>query len=216
MLSNLKRFYTDHLIYNILPFWLKYSLDYEYEGYFTYFNNDGTKLISADKYTWAQGRMIYVWALLSNFYIFSDREKSQFKEHALSGAEFIMRHCIREDGSCYFSTNRWGHPVITEKSIYADCFAVIGLAGCAGISEDDRYAKTAFMLFKKAAEKILQSSFSSLPYPSPNGYSHIGASMIMLNTAQIAALNLSKLGAEAVYYIKKSQSICSNTSLQTI
>lgn len=51
---------------DVLPFWEKYSPDYERGGVFTCFSNSGDKLLSEDKYIWSQGRMLWVLSRLEN------------------------------------------------------------------------------------------------------------------------------------------------------
>jgi len=43
-------FYRQHLETAILPFWLAHSIDDEYGGFFTCFDNSGDRLVSTDKY----------------------------------------------------------------------------------------------------------------------------------------------------------------------
>ena len=54
-------FYENELTNNILPFWLENCEDKENGGYFNCFTNDGSELVSRDKYTWSQGRFIWLF-----------------------------------------------------------------------------------------------------------------------------------------------------------
>ena len=47
---------------NLLSFWMGRCLDTENGGYFNCFTNDGSRLISTDKYTWSQGRFLWVFS----------------------------------------------------------------------------------------------------------------------------------------------------------
>lgn len=43
---------------NILPFWLR-AVDTDSGGVFTCFSNDGSTLLSENKFTWSQGRFLW-------------------------------------------------------------------------------------------------------------------------------------------------------------
>lgn len=50
-------FFRKELTENLLSFWMPRCLDQENGGYLNCFTNDGSKLISTDKYTWSQGNV---------------------------------------------------------------------------------------------------------------------------------------------------------------
>jgi N-acylglucosamine 2-epimerase len=50
-LSALADKWRDDLVSNVLPFWLKNSLDHEFGGYFTCLDRDGS-VLAQDKYHW--------------------------------------------------------------------------------------------------------------------------------------------------------------------
>ena len=54
-LSALADKWRDDLVSNVLPFWLKNSLDVECGGYFTCLDRDGT-VLAQDKYHWCVAR----------------------------------------------------------------------------------------------------------------------------------------------------------------
>ena len=61
-LLRLKGFYENELTNRILAFWLPRCEDREYGGYVNCFDNAGEKLQSYDKYTWSQGRFVWVFS----------------------------------------------------------------------------------------------------------------------------------------------------------
>ena len=63
--EQLLSYYVAELKDNILPFWEKNCLDPVNGGYFNCFTNDGKKLMSRDKYTWSQGRFVWIWSKLA-------------------------------------------------------------------------------------------------------------------------------------------------------
>ncbi len=57
-MKNLEKYssqYKTELLENILPFWMKFSRDEKYGGYFTCLEKEG-KVFDTDKFVWLQGR----------------------------------------------------------------------------------------------------------------------------------------------------------------
>ena len=84
-ITDMKEFYINNLFSNVLPFWDK-AIDREEGGIFTCFTNDGSKLISTDKYTWAQGR--FLWWLSRLYYQFLTPKND------ITAGNSIIRHHI--------------------------------------------------------------------------------------------------------------------------
>ena len=49
--------YRHELYSSVLPFWLDYSQDKQYGGYFTCLDRDGS-VFDTDKFVWLQGREV--------------------------------------------------------------------------------------------------------------------------------------------------------------
>lgn len=193
-------FYKHHLNNCILPFWLSRSIDNEYGGYFTCFDNMGEKLVSQDKYTWSQGRMIWLFSKLSDMECLSGGDKEKYAFLAGQGAEFLMKNCLLENGNCTFVMSREGLPKPPIKggdcdsSIYADCFVVIGLSKYAALVGNREVLDFACKLYKSIAGRIDSNCFKSEPYPVPAGYRPHGIPMILLNTSFELADAMDRLG----------------------
>jgi N-acylglucosamine 2-epimerase len=135
-------FYVQHLKTNLLPFWLSRSVDEEYGGFYTCFDNEGKRMLSQDKFTWSQGRIVWMWSKLAAMSVFSPAERDTFKALARSGAQFLMQHCLLPSGNCAFLLSREGEPkpqapgMPLDSSIYADCFVVLGLSRYAALTFD--------------------------------------------------------------------------------
>ncbi len=194
-----KDFYIDHLNGVLLPFWLERSIDSEFGGYFTCFENSGTKLASTDKYTWSQGRMVWILSQLSCMDIYKKAERENFLSLAASGAQFLMKNCVLENGNCTFLMDRAGNrKALTPESdpdisFYADCFVIIGLSKYSRASGDRAAFEFARDLYGSVIRRIDSGSFKAEPYPAPKGYRHHGVPMILLNTSQELA------GAAEIY-----------------
>ncbi len=198
-------FYTHHLKSTLLPFWLSRSIDEEHGGFFTCFDNEGRTLLSRDKFTWSQGRMVWVWAKLAGMSIFTSAERTRYLALARSGATFLMQHCLlpgdRGAGDrCAFLMTQEGAPkpqaegMPLDSSIYADCFVILGLARYAAVSGDRSALEFAHRLYRSVNERIRTGEFRTEPYPIPTGYKAHGIPMILLNTSQEMAAGLEALG----------------------
>ena len=92
-LLRLKGFYENELTNRILAFWLPRCEDREYGGYVNCFDNAGEKLQSYDKYTWSQGRFVWVFSRLAvtKAGIFSRKQRQEFLRLAKTGRDFLIR-----------------------------------------------------------------------------------------------------------------------------
>lgn len=200
-------FFENELTNQILSFWLPRCEDQEYGGFLNCFDNKGEKLVSHDKYTWSQGRFIWMFSRLAGTQtpVFSQAQRAEFLRLARQGAEFLMKHCLmgENDFRCVFLMHRDGSPKhvdgwdALDMSIYADCFAVIGLAAYALASGNREAYDFAKRLHRSCVERIEKNQFNTLPYPlSPRFRAH-GIPMIMSNTTK--ELFLAAQSMDAVY-----------------
>ncbi|MBO4393871.1 MAG: hypothetical protein J5800_05965, partial [Spirochaetales bacterium] len=106
--------YADELKSNILSFWLPRCEDKEFGGYLNCFDNKGENLVSYDKYTWSQGRFLWMFSKLAvtKAPLFSEKERSEFLRLADIGYSFLKKHCLmgKDDYRCVFLLNRDGSP----------------------------------------------------------------------------------------------------------
>ncbi len=193
-LYRLYGFYQNELRQNILGFWLPRCEDREYGGFFNCFDNSGAELVSTDKYTWSQGRFVYLFSRLAwtDAPIFSSSERAGFLRLAGQGASFLMRHALLgpDDWRCAFLMARDGtHKRVEENSpldmsIYADCFVILGLGMYACATRDEKAYAFAKELYLSAVRRVRSGRFNTLPYPlSPRFRAH-GIPMIFNNTAR--------------------------------
>jgi len=186
-LAELYGFYARELKENILAFWLPRCRDSLCGGYLNCFDNSGEHLVSHDKYTWSQGRFLWLFSSLATTGapLFSQSERKSFLELAEYGYSFLRKHCLiaPDDLRCVFLTGRDGTPKQGDMSIYADCFVVMGMAAYAvAAKEKDAYsfAKSLYLSVKK---RIDEGLFNTLPYPLGKEYRAHGIPMILTNTA---------------------------------
>jgi N-acylglucosamine 2-epimerase len=139
--------YKDELIHNIIPFWMKYSKDDKFGGFYTCLERDG-KVFDTDKFIWLQGRQVWTFATLYNKF----DAKPEYLDMALHGANFLQKHGRDADGNWYFSLNQQGKPLVQPYNIFSDCFATMGFGALYTATGKDEYAEIA----KNTFENILK------------------------------------------------------------
>lgn len=112
--------YRDNLLEDVIPFWMRHSVDREQGGYFTCLDTEG-KVYDTDKFMWLQCRQIWTFAMLYN----KVERKEVWLDLALHGAKFVLQHGRDKEGSWYFSVDRGGRPLVHPYNIFSDCFATM-------------------------------------------------------------------------------------------
>lgn len=204
-IGRLYGFYSKELKENILGFWLPRCLDKEFGGYLNCFDNKGERLVSHDKYTWSQGRFLWMFSKLATTKapLFSDEEKSKFLDLAYSGYDFLRNHCLmgKDDYRCVFLMERDGRPKkvgdydTLDMSIYADCFVIIGMAAYSIASDSKDAYEFGKKLYLSAIDRVQKGNYNTLPYPLDPKYRAHGIPMILTNVAKelyLAALQHDK------------------------
>ncbi|WP_290587633.1 AGE family epimerase/isomerase [Alicyclobacillus sp.] len=189
--QDLRTFYEEHLRTVLLPFWQR-AVDPRHGGVYTCFNNDGTVLISRDKYTWSQGRFAWLWSTIAR--LAQDGVLSMPAEPFLAQAgrtvAFLRRHAILPNGNCAYLLAENGVPKEAiqgaghDISFYADCFVILGFAGYARASGDEAAVEDALRLYDHVVERVQAGEFRTEPYPIPPGMRAHAVPMILLNVTQ--------------------------------
>lgn len=140
--------YKQELLQNVLPFWTKNSNDKEFGGYFTCLDREG-QVFDTDKFMWLQGRQI--WTMSSMYHAVENNDA--WKEMAIQGADFILKHGQDPQGDWYFSLDRSGKPLVQAYNIFSDCFASMGLGALYKIEKNDQYAEVAHQTFNRILDR---------------------------------------------------------------
>ena len=199
--ERLLRFYEDRLFGKIMPFWMSRGIDQVHGGFFTCFNNRGDRLLHRHKFTWSQGRFVWVLARLAR--VCGDRrpedEVGSYLEQARRGAAFLMAHARLANGNCAFILSETGEPILLDAesnpraategeaydtSVYADLFVVYGLAEYAMAADDAAAYEFAVDVYERVKDRTRGGRYRSDPYPVPVGYETHGLPMILLETAR--------------------------------
>lgn len=127
-----KEFYRQALLNDVMPFWEKSDLvDKQYGGFISSVDRFG-KSYNDDKSVWFQGRCLWTFSKLCNIY----GKRPQWVEAAKSGADFIKKYCIDDDGRMFFTVTRDGKPLRKRRYFFSESFLVVGFAEYSQVSGD--------------------------------------------------------------------------------
>lgn len=189
--KTLLRFYEQHLEKVLLPFWKK-QLDHERGGVFTCISNDGKNRISTDKYTWSQGR--YIW-LISRLIRLKrngliDIDDGEWFTHLQKTVQFVQNHVFLDNGNCAFLLSQTGEKKESiagegfDISFFADCFVVLGFSEYSRLTGDRNLFEETLDFYNHILKRVESGMFRSEPYPIPQGFRAHSVSMILLNVSQ--------------------------------
>jgi len=128
----LAELYKNALLNDVLPFWEKYSVDWEQGGYYTCLDRNG-KVYDTDKFIWLQNRQVWTFSMLYN----QLDKRETWQSIARNGADFLAQHGRDADGNWYFALTREGKPLVQPYNIFSDCFAAMAFSQYALASGED-------------------------------------------------------------------------------
>lgn len=140
--------YQDNLLKDVIPFWLRNSIDKEFGGFFTCLDRNGN-VFDTDKFAWLQFRQIWCFSMLYN----QVEQKKEWLDCAVQGAEFMKKHGRDSEGNFYFSLTREGQALIQPYNIFSDCFAAMAYAQLYKASGTEEYARIAVDTFNNILKK---------------------------------------------------------------
>ena len=178
--------YRSGLLEDIIPFWLKYSIDKVHGGFITSLGEDGT-IIDTDKGVWQQGRFTWILATLYN----EVEKNTEWLDMAIHGADFLEKYCIDNDGRMFFIVDEKGFPIRKRRYVYSESFASIAFAALYKATGIERYKRMALTLFDVFYRHINHPGITQ-PKNTENRLSKgMGYPMIGIVTAQELRHNLS-------------------------
>ena len=185
-------FYRQHLERTILPFWLSRAPDRTYGGVFTCFSNDGSQLLSDDKFVWSQGR--YLWLLARTARLARQGlvtvDEADITQLADDSYTFLAKHAFLENGNCVYLLTKTGeHKEFLagqghDISFFADCFVLLGFAEYARLTGNSSLFDVCMAQYERIKLRLARLPVRSEPYPIPAGCQAHSFPMIMLNVAQ--------------------------------
>jgi N-acylglucosamine 2-epimerase len=146
-MMNYSEIYEQELLDNVMPFWMKHSIDEKNGGYFNCLDRFGN-VFDTDKFMWLQAREVWTFATLYNL----QEQKPEWLAAAKHGADFLESHGRDEEGNWYFSLDQFGNPLVQPYNIFSDCFACMAFAALYKADPQEKYAEIA----KSTFENILK------------------------------------------------------------
>ena len=177
--------YQTALLEDVLPFWLKYSLDEEKGGYFTCLDRQGI-CFDTDKFIWLQNRQVWLFAWLyrqlESHPLVSSQERETWLATARHGANFLAQYGRDEEGNWYFSLDREGRPLVQPYNIFSDCFAAMAFSQYAQVTGEE----TAKAIALQAYHNVLRRQDNpkgqySKAYPGTRPLKSLAVPMILAN-----------------------------------
>ena len=157
-MQGLRQRVENELLSNILPFWLKYTIDDQYGGFRGQVANDLTIDPLANKGLILNARIL--WTFSKAFEVYGDEI---YRDTARRAYEYISRYFLdAEHGGVYWMLDYQGHPVETKKRIYGQAFTVYSLA--------EYYLATRQIEALATARQIYESIESASHDPKHGGY----------------------------------------------
>jgi len=176
-LESLKSELETELYDRVLPFWEKYSPDYENGGYFNCLDRDG-KIYDSTKHIWLQARQVWMFSKLYG----TVHTNQKWFDIAKLGADFLIDHAKTDNHRVYFATNKEGEGKQIQRKIFSECFYVMALNEFGSISGQQRYITEAKQLLTHiwSWTKDL-SKIGQLSYPGNTPSQSLAIPMILLN-----------------------------------
>ena len=177
--SALRDQYSQALFDDVMPFWLRHSLDPEYGGYLTCLQRDGA-VYDGMKNVWLQGRQVWMLSKLHN----CEGARPGYLEAAASGARFLREHGRGENGDWFLALDRRGEPIDGARDFFSGCFAALGLGEYSSASGETWAAELAVRTFAHA-EQAARTGRIPLNELAPEDSSLLSLSvpMILINLA---------------------------------
>lgn len=184
-ISKYIQIYKGDLLNDIIPFWLKYSIDKDQGGFTFCLNRDGS-IIDTDKGVWPTGR--FTWMLST---LFNEVENNQvWFEAAEHGVKFLSEYCFDKDGRMFFMVDKKGNPIRKRRYVFSESFASIAYAAFYKASGKDIYARKARALFDQYYKYSTTEGLLEPKFTKHRKMKGMGGPMIGIATAQELRKNL--------------------------
>lgn len=185
--------FKKELCENILPFWLKNSIDKENGGIFTCLDREGN-IYGTQKSVWFQGRALWTFSKAYN----TVDPNPQYLEAAKIIYDFLPK-CTDTDGRMFFTVTKEGKEIQKRRYYFSETFAAIGCAEYYKATGEKQALRSAEDYFDVAYE-CFTGVRKTEPKFNPNNQclKALSPVMIMLSTAQ----TMRSLGVNSERYSK--------------
>lgn len=184
--KKLRNFYKEHLLDNVVPFWMNSDLlDKENGGYITSVDRFG-KSYNDDKSVWFQGRCLWTFSTLCERY----GVREEWKKAAEIGKEFLEKYCFDSDGRMYFTVTKEGKPLRKRRYMFSESFFVVGMAQYGKTFGDNdalKKAEDCFELMMQMYKDPLSDPFKITPksYSETRNERSAAVPMVLISSAQL-------------------------------
>ncbi|RFS14808.1 AGE family epimerase/isomerase [Emticicia sp. C21] len=141
----------NYLNTGLLPFWISRTVDNQYGGFLTHFDQFGNDSGEDEKSLIAQSRSVFTYSSAHR----AGYGGGKLAEMARHGVDFLLdKMWDHEYGGFYWMVNRKGEVTIDEKIVYGHSFAIYSLSEYTLATGDPRgkeYAEKVFDLLQKYA-----------------------------------------------------------------
>ena len=190
---------------DFIPFWSAYA-DEEYGGILNCLTNDGSEKLSDEKFTWSQGRWLWVVSVASRLHregLLPGLDGDRIGRWMEGTFSFIKEHAFMDGWRCCYLLSREGSHLIDpvsgkyDASIYADCFVLIGVSEYIRATGKKEECVIADRLAESIISRVRSGVYNTEPYPIPAGYRVHGVPMILINTIDEYAVMKGAVGEDA-------------------
>lgn len=142
---------VEYMNSGLLPFWINRTVDTQYGGFITHFDQFGNDSGEDEKSLIAQSRSVFTYSSGHR----AGYGNGKLAEMARQGVDFLLdKMWDKEHGGFYWMVNRKGEVTIDEKIVYGHSFAIYSLSEytlATGDSRGKEYAEKVFDLLQKYA-----------------------------------------------------------------
>jgi len=143
------------LTQDILPFWIKHSVDNEHGGFWGTIENDLKVIKDSEKGIILNSRIL--WAFSKAYRTHHEAALLQLAQRAF---DYLTRHFVDADfGGVYWTVDCMGRPLDTKKKIYAQAFALYALVEYCEATGDNSAIQKAGEVFDLIEQKSRDSEF---------------------------------------------------------
>ena len=175
--SDLSQLYKNELLDRVIPFWTKYSPDWEQGGYFTCLDRQG-KVYDTDKFIWLQNRQLWTFSLLYQ----QLEQRQEWLKIAQHGADFLAKYGRDAEGNWYFALNRAGQPLVQPYNIFSDCFAAMAFSKYAQVSGSSEAQDIALQAYHNVLRRQANPKGKyNKAYPGTRTLKSLAVPMILAN-----------------------------------
>jgi len=179
------KIYRDGLLNDIIPFWIRHSVDREYGGFMFCLNRDGS-VADTDKGVWTIGRFTWILATLYN----EVEKNKEWLDLARHGADFLTKHCFDRDGRMFFQVTREGKPLRKRRYVFSESFAAIAYSSLFRATREPEYEKLARKCFDTYHRYTTTPGLIPSKFTGNRPMKSMGGPMIGIVTAQEMRKNL--------------------------